>query len=84
MAAAPTAAATNVPIGWRQRRAGAWRLLEATGWADNQSCRNLAGWTHAGPISLSLAKPRRYFRWPAAVPDGVIFFHSISHRYRGQ
>ena len=25
-------------------RAGEWRLLEATGWPDNQSCRNLTAW----------------------------------------
>ncbi len=29
-------------------RAGAWRLLEATGWADNQSCRSLVAWCWAG------------------------------------
>jgi hypothetical protein len=29
-------------------RAGAWRLLEATGWPDNQSCRNMAAWSWAG------------------------------------
>jgi hypothetical protein len=28
-------------------RAGAWRLLEATGWPDNQSCRNLVAWSWA-------------------------------------
>ncbi len=26
-------------------RAGAWRLLEATGWPDNDSCRNLLAWS---------------------------------------
>jgi hypothetical protein len=31
-----------------QVRAGAWRLLEASGWPDNQSCRNLAAWSWAG------------------------------------
>jgi len=25
-------------------RRGTWRLLEATGWPDNQSCRNLVAW----------------------------------------
>lgn len=25
-------------------RTGAWRLLEARGWPDNQSCRNLLAW----------------------------------------
>ena len=31
-----------------QVRAGAWRLLEASGWPDNQSCANLAAWSWAG------------------------------------
>ena len=30
-----------------QVRAGQWRLLEATGWPDNQSCDNLAAWSWA-------------------------------------
>jgi hypothetical protein len=29
-------------------RAGVWRLLEASGWPDNQSCRNLLAWSWAG------------------------------------
>jgi hypothetical protein len=29
-------------------RAGAWQLLEATGWSDNQSCRNLVTWCWDG------------------------------------
>ncbi len=29
----------------RQVRAGRWRLLEPSGWPDNQSCRNLVAWT---------------------------------------
>ena len=29
-------------------REGAWRLLEAGGWPDNQSCRNLVTWSWAG------------------------------------
>jgi hypothetical protein len=29
-------------------RAGVWRLLEADGWPDNQSCRNLLAWFWAG------------------------------------
>jgi hypothetical protein len=28
-------------------RAGQWQLLEATGWPDNQSCRNLVAWSWA-------------------------------------
>ena len=29
-------------------RAGAWRLLEVSGWPDNQSCRNLVAWSWSG------------------------------------
>jgi hypothetical protein len=29
-------------------RAGTWRLREATGWPDNQSCRNLLAWSWDG------------------------------------
>ena len=29
-------------------RTGEWRLLEASGWPDNQSCRNLIAWCWAG------------------------------------
>jgi len=29
-------------------RRGVWRLLEATGWPDNQSCRNLLTWSWSG------------------------------------
>jgi Alpha amylase, catalytic domain len=29
-------------------RAGEWRLLEASGWPDNQSCRNLLAWSWSG------------------------------------
>ena len=29
-------------------RQGAWRLLEASGWPDNQSCRNLVAWSWSG------------------------------------
>ena len=29
-------------------RAGAWRLLQAGGWPDNQSCASLAAWSWAG------------------------------------
>ena len=31
-----------------QVRAGAWRLLQASGWPGNQSCANLAAWSWAG------------------------------------
>jgi hypothetical protein len=29
-------------------RQGRWRLVDASGWADNQSCRNLLAWTWSG------------------------------------
>jgi hypothetical protein len=29
-------------------RSGEWRLLEASGWPDNQSCENLLAWSWAG------------------------------------
>ena len=29
-------------------RTGTWRLLEADGWPDNQSCRNLLAWSWSG------------------------------------
>jgi hypothetical protein len=29
-------------------RTGEWRLLEATGWPDNDSCRNLLAWSWSG------------------------------------
>jgi hypothetical protein len=29
-------------------REGDWRMLDATGWPDNQSCRNLLAWSWAG------------------------------------
>ena len=29
-------------------RQGEWRLLDATGWPDNQSCRNLVAWSWSG------------------------------------
>jgi len=35
-------------IGSHRVRAGAWRLLETSGWPDNQSCRNLIAWSWAG------------------------------------
>jgi hypothetical protein len=32
-------------VAGHQVRAGQWGLLEATGWPDNQSCRNLVAWS---------------------------------------
>ena len=31
-----------------QVRSGAWQLLEATGWPDNDSCRHLLAWSWSG------------------------------------
>ena len=35
-------------VAGHQVRAGVWRLLEAGGWPDNQTCRNLVAWSWAG------------------------------------
>jgi hypothetical protein len=54
-------------------RAGAWRLLEADGWPDNQSCRNLVAWSwdagrdrHVVVVNLSAqpAQARIRLEWP--------------------
>jgi len=55
-------------------RAGAWRLLEATGWPDNFSCRNLCAWCWAGDgggrhlvvvnLSRQSAQARIRLDWP--------------------
>ncbi len=59
-------------------RTGAWRLLEVTGWPDNQSCANLLAWSWdadpdggAGPrhvavvnFSAGPAQGRVPLRWP--------------------
>jgi hypothetical protein len=34
-------------VAGHQVRVGQWRLLEAAGWPDNQSCRNLVAWSWA-------------------------------------
>jgi len=58
-----------------QVRAGQWRLLEATGWPDNQSCRNLITWSwsadpgggrHVVAVNLSgqPAQARIGLDWP--------------------
>jgi hypothetical protein len=36
-----------------QLRSGTWRLLEAEGWADNQSCRNLLAWSWAADAAAA-------------------------------
>jgi hypothetical protein len=35
-------------VAGRGVRSGTWRLLGATGWPDNQSCRNLLAWSWDG------------------------------------
>jgi len=35
-------------VAGRRVRSGNWRLLEAVGWADNDSCRNLLAWSWDG------------------------------------
>jgi hypothetical protein len=35
-------------VAGRRIRAGTWQLLEATGWPDNDSCRNLLAWSWSG------------------------------------
>jgi Alpha amylase, catalytic domain len=54
-------------------RTGAWRLLEADGWPDNQSCRNLVAWSwdagrdrHVVVVNLSAqpAQARIRLDWP--------------------
>jgi Alpha amylase, catalytic domain len=54
-------------------RTGAWRLLEADGWPDNQSCRNLLAWSwdaggdrHVVVVNLSAqsAQARIRLDWP--------------------
>ncbi|HEY8320106.1 MAG TPA: hypothetical protein VIG76_14895 [Amnibacterium sp.] len=56
-------------------RTGDWRLLEATGWADNASCRSLVAWSWAGAdgaaphlvvvnLSAGAAQGRVTVPWP--------------------
>jgi hypothetical protein len=35
-------------VSGRGLRTGSWRLLEVTGWPDNDSCRSLVAWTWSG------------------------------------
>ncbi|MGH3267918.1 MAG: alpha-amylase family glycosyl hydrolase [Trebonia sp.] len=56
-------------------RAGAWRLLEADGWPDNQSCRNLLAWTWSGAddarhvVVVNLSGQPAQGRIPLGWPD---------------
>jgi len=44
-----------------QLRTGTWQLLEAEGWADNQSCRNLLAWSWtADPAAAGADGGQRY------------------------
>jgi hypothetical protein len=59
-----------------QVRTGAWRLLEATGWPDNQSCANLAAWYWAGDhnadrhlVVINLSGQQAQARIPLDWPD---------------
>ena len=54
-------------------RAGAWRLLEAGGWPDNQSCRSLLAWSWSGDrgsdrhvvvVNLSACSTATAASWP--------------------
>jgi Alpha amylase, catalytic domain len=57
-------------------RAGEWRLLEATGWPDNQTDRNLAAWSWAGNgsgdrhlVVINLSRQPAQGRVPLPWPD---------------
>jgi hypothetical protein len=56
-------------------RAGAWRLLDAGGWPDNQSCRNLLAWSWSGAddgrhvVVVNLSGQPAQGRIPLAWPD---------------
>jgi hypothetical protein len=56
-------------------RAGDWRLLEADGWLDNQSCQNLVAWSWSGSgnwrhvVVVNLSGQPAQGRIPIAWPD---------------
>jgi glycosidase len=56
-------------------RTGTWRLLEADGWPDNQSCRNLLAWTWSGAddarhvVVVNLSGQPAQGRIPLGWPD---------------
>jgi glycosidase len=56
-------------------RGGTWRLLEADGWPDNQSCRNLLAWSWSGAddarhvVVVNLSGQPAQGRIPLAWPD---------------
>jgi hypothetical protein len=63
--------------GGHQVRAGGWRLLEPTGWPDNQSCQNLLAWSWDGGgsgsdrhlVVINLSGQPAQGRIPLAWPD---------------
>jgi hypothetical protein len=56
-------------------RTGTWRLLEAGGWPDNQSCRNLLTWSWSGAgdvrhvVVVNLSGQPAQGRIPLGWPD---------------
>jgi hypothetical protein len=63
-------------VAGRRVRAGGWRLLEASGWPDNQSCRNLIGWAWDGApggdrhlVVVNLSGQPAQGRLPLGWPD---------------
>jgi hypothetical protein len=55
-------------------RAGAWRLLGASGWPDNQSCRNILAWSWTGDgarhvVVVNLSAQPAQGRIPLGWPD---------------
>jgi Alpha amylase, catalytic domain len=62
-------------VAGRGVRAGTWRLLEADGWPDNQSCRNLLAWSWSGAddarhvVVVNLSGQPAQGRIPLGWPD---------------
>jgi hypothetical protein len=61
-------------VAGHQVRAGARRLLRASGWPDNQSCRNLAAWAGDGDgdrhlVVVNLSGQQTQARIPLDWPD---------------
>jgi hypothetical protein len=58
-----------------QVRAGTWRLLEATGWPDNQSCQELLAWSWDGDgsgrhlVVINFSGQQAQGRIPLSWPD---------------
>jgi glycosidase len=56
-------------------RGGTWQLLEASGWPDNQSCRNLLAWSWSGAddarhvVVVNLSRQPAQGRIPLGWPD---------------